>query len=125
MQNANRKALKSVTKNVKEGRFMKKIKLGMDGMMCGMCETHINNCVRRSFNVKSVKSSHLKNETVIIAEDGLNEAELKAAIEKTGYKVTSVKTEEYKKKGLFGLFGKCGGIWKLFAAYLLRQSFSG
>ena len=80
MQNANRKALKSVTKNVKEGRFMKKIKLGMDGMMCGMCETHINNCVRTSFNVKSVKSSHLKNEAVIIAEDGLNEAELKAAI---------------------------------------------
>ena len=67
----------------KEGRFMKKITLGIDGMMCGMCETHINNCVRTSFNVKSVKSSHLKNETVIIAEDGLNEAELKAAIEKT------------------------------------------
>ncbi len=85
---------------------MKKITLGIDGMMCGMCETHINNCVRTSFNVKSVKSSHLKNETVIIAEDGLNEAELKAAIEKTGYKVTSVKTEEYKKKGLFGLFVK-------------------
>lgn len=85
---------------------MKKITLGIDGMMCGMCETHINNCVRMSFNVKSVKSSHLKNETVIIAEDGLNEAELKAAIEKTGYKVTLVKTEEYKKKGLFGLFEK-------------------
>lgn len=48
---------------------MKKITLKIDGMMCGMCESHVNDCIRRSFNVKKVKSSHIKNETVIITEN--------------------------------------------------------
>ena len=39
---------------------MKKITMKIDGMKCGMCETHVNNCVRTNFEVKSVKSSHLK-----------------------------------------------------------------
>ena len=86
---------------------MKKITLKIDGMMCGMCESHVNDCIRRSFNVKKVKSSHIKNETVIITENEIDEEDLKNAIEKTGYKVMSVHTEDYKKKGLFGLFGGC------------------
>ena len=85
---------------------MKKITLKINGMMCGMCESHINNCVRNNFEVESVKSSHVKNETVIIARDEISEAELKSAIEETGYKVLSVKTEEYEKKGFWGLFRK-------------------
>jgi len=84
---------------------MKKITLKIDGMMCGMCESHVNDCIRRSFDVKKVKSSHIKNETVIITENDINEADLKSAIEKTGYKVLGVTVEDYKKKGLFGLFG--------------------
>lgn len=84
---------------------MKKITLKIDGMMCGMCESHVNDCIRRSFDVKKVKSSHIKNETVIITENEINEADLKSAIEKTGYKVLGVTVEDYKKKGLFGLFG--------------------
>ena len=84
---------------------MKKITLKIDGMMCGMCESHVNDCIRRSFDVKKVKSSHIKNETVIITEKDIDEADLKSAIEKTGYKVLGVTVEEYKKKGLFGLFG--------------------
>ncbi len=85
---------------------MKKITMKIDGMKCGMCETHINNCVRTNFDVKSVKSSHLKNETEIIAENDISEADFKNVIEKTGYKVLSVQSEDYKKKGFLGLFKK-------------------
>ena len=31
---------------------MKKIILEVDGMMCGMCESHVNEAVRKAFAVK-------------------------------------------------------------------------
>ena len=35
---------------------MLKITLGVDGMMCGMCESHVNDAVRKAFPVKKVTS---------------------------------------------------------------------
>ncbi len=81
---------------------MKKITLKIDGMMCGMCESHINDAIRRSFHVKKVKSSHTKGETVIISETDISEEDLRDAVESTGYKVISASSEPYEKKGLFG-----------------------
>ena len=42
--------------------------LRVDGMMCGMCESHINDVVRKTARVNKVTSSHTKGETVIGAE---------------------------------------------------------
>ena len=39
---------------------MKKTILTIDGMMCGMCESHVNDAIRANFNVKKVSSSHAK-----------------------------------------------------------------
>ena len=47
---------------------MYQITLGIDGMMCGMCESHINDAVRNAFPVKKVTSSHSRGETVILSE---------------------------------------------------------
>ena len=77
----------------------------IDGMMCGMCESHVNDAVRGVMKVKKVSSSHAKGTTVILHEEQLDEAGLRQAIEKTGYKVLDVKTAPYEaKKGLFSLF---------------------
>ncbi len=81
---------------------MIKTTLVIDGMSCGMCESHINDVIRSKFDVKKVKSSHKHGETEIISEDVLNHDDLKAAIQETGYEVLSVENEPYKKKGLFG-----------------------
>ena len=35
---------------------MLKITLGVDGMMCGMCESHVNDAVRKAFPVKNFLS---------------------------------------------------------------------
>ena len=51
---------------------MTEITLKIDGMQCGMCETHINNVVRNAVKVKKITSSHKKNETVIIADDEID-----------------------------------------------------
>ncbi len=81
---------------------MNKITLKIDGMMCGMCEAHVNDAVRKAFPVKKVSSSHTKGETEILTEQPIDEAKLRAAIDATGYKVLSVQSEPYEKKGLFG-----------------------
>lgn len=80
---------------------MVKMILKIDGMACGMCESHINDTIRKNFKVKKVTSSHSKGETEIIAERPLDEETLKKAIGNTGYTVLSVNTEPYVKKGFF------------------------
>lgn len=75
----------------------------IEGMMCGMCESHINDAIRNKFTVKKVSSSHKTGETEIISETAPDEITLRKAIEETGYKVISVQSEPYEKKK-FGLF---------------------
>lgn len=75
--------------------------LDVDGMMCGMCEAHVNDAVRRALPVKSVKSSHRKGRTEIISEAPLDPAAIEAALRDTGYALKGVSASEYTKKGLF------------------------
>lgn len=81
---------------------MVKITLGVEGMVCGMCEAHINNAVRSHFPIKKVTTSRKKQRTEIIAEEEIDEGRLKYIIKETGYHVFSAKTELYEKEELFG-----------------------
>ena len=86
---------------------MIKTVLKIDGMMCGMCESHINDAVRREFKVKKVSSSHTKGETVIVSESELDENKLREVIGGTGYELKSLTSApEEVKKGFFGMFRK-------------------
>ena len=67
---------------------MVKMTIGVEGMMCGMCEAHINDTIRNNFKVKKVKSSRKKNRTEIVAEEAIPEDELRKAIDATGYTMT-------------------------------------
>lgn len=80
---------------------MLKITLKVEGMMCTMCEAHASRAIEAAWKVKKVTSSHKDNETVIITENDIPDAELEAVIEKAGYKVTAVTRAPYEKKGLF------------------------
>lgn len=64
---------------------MVKITMNVEGMMCGHCEAHVNDAIRSAFDIKSVSSSHRKNETVIIAAEDIDKEKLKAAVDATGY----------------------------------------
>ena len=83
---------------------MKQIILQVDGMMCGMCESHVNDAIRRAFPVKKVSSSHTKGKTVILTEEDLSEEEIRKTVEDTGYRVLSISCETYIKKGFFSFF---------------------
>ena len=80
---------------------MVKTTLKIDGMMCGMCESHVNDAIRNAFPVKKVISSHSKGETVIISVEALSEDKIKEVMQPTGYELKDITIEPYEKKGLF------------------------
>ena len=71
----------------------------IDGMMCSMCESHVNDAIRANFNVKKVSSSHAKNRCEILSENAIDEKKAAEVLGALGYKVTAFSEEEYKKKG--------------------------
>ena len=73
----------------------------IDGMMCGMCESHVNDAIRNAFPVKKVTSSHSKGETVIISEEALSEDKIREVMQPTGYELKDISSENKEKKGLF------------------------
>lgn len=78
----------------------------VDGMMCGMCEGHINDAIRSHFQVKKVSSSHSKGQTVIRSQEALDQAQLRQVIDATGYKVLDVVSRPVEKRGLLGRLKK-------------------
>lgn len=78
----------------------------VDGMRCGMCESHVNDIVRRNFDVKKVNASLAKGEVVIVSEQPVDEQKLRFVVGGQGYAVGTVTSEEYKQKGLFGWLKK-------------------
>lgn len=82
---------------------MVKTTLKIDGMMCSMCEAHINDVIRKTVpGAKKVSASHAKGEASFLTEEAADENRLKDAIAATGYTCLSVTAEPYEKKGLFG-----------------------
>ena len=81
---------------------MNKTTLKIEGMMCSMCEAHINDVIRKVVpGAKKVSSSHAKGEASFLSEDAVDEKFLKNAVAATGYTCTSVVSEPYEKKGWF------------------------
>ena len=82
--------------------------LKINGRMCGMCEAHVNDVIRKNFNIKKVNSSHTKNQTIILCEKEIDEELLKNKIGETGYIVEEINKEDaQEKKGFFAkLFKK-------------------
>ena len=80
---------------------MVKTVLKIDGMMCGMCEAHMNDLIRKNFKVKKVTSSAKDGETVILSDAELDIPWAKKQIKDIGYELVDYTSEPYEKKGLF------------------------
>ena len=81
----------------------------ISGMMCGMCEAHINDAVRLAFNPKKVTSSRRSGETVVISAQPLDGAKLAEVIKNTGYDLKGIESFDEgeapeKEKKHFGHF---------------------
>lgn len=65
----------------------------IDGMMCGMCEAHVNDAIRNNFEVKKVKASKRKKEAIVTSEQSLDVDKMKEVIDGTGYTFLSMEEQ--------------------------------
>ena len=63
----------------------KETTIPVEGMKCGMCEAHVNDIIRKNFDVKSVKASARKNNVVIKYENDLDLDLMKEKLKEFGY----------------------------------------
>ena len=81
---------------------MYKIDIEIDGMMCGMCEAHVADVIRKTVNdARKVAVSHTKGTAVFLTEEKPDEDKIKDAIDATGYTVMSMKCDIYRKKNIY------------------------
>ncbi|MBO4838023.1 MAG: cation transporter [Lachnospiraceae bacterium] len=77
--------------------------LKIDGMMCGMCEAHVCDAIRKAVpSAKKVAASRAKKEATFLTEETVNTGALIAAVNATGYSCLGAESAPYEKKGLFG-----------------------
>ena len=82
---------------------MVKTTLHIEGMMCGMCEAHVCDAIRKAVpSAKKVSASRSKGEASFLTEDAVDAELLKAAIDATGYTCLGVEAAPFEKRGLFG-----------------------
>ena len=77
--------------------------LKIDGMMCDMCEAHVNQAVRNSIKIKKVSSSHKTGQAVILSEAPVD-------IEKVGKALLNISSPAL----IFSIMGS-----RLFSAFFM------
>ena len=89
--------------------IMIKTTLKVEGMACEMCESHVNDAVRRLLGPVKVVSSHRRAETVIWSDTPPDAEALRAAVGATGYTPGECRSEEARPDDLLarlrGFFG--------------------
>ena len=69
---------------------MMKIKINIEGMHCASCASNVERSLKKVSGVKEVTVSVIGKKAFVEVEDKVNEGELKKAIERVGYKVSSI-----------------------------------
>ena len=80
-------------KKDKEQKTMVKVTVNVEGMMCGHCEAHVNEAIKKAFGVEDVVSSHENNTTVFTAPEKVDEDKIRQTIKDAGYEVTGITQE--------------------------------
>ena len=76
--------------------------IGVGGMMCSMCEAHINDAIRRAFDVKSAKSNRKTKQCVVVSASELDKDQVRKVIEELGYEFCGMECGPVQKRGLLG-----------------------
>ena len=84
-------------------------KMKVDGMMCGMCEAHVCDAIRKAVpSAKKVSVSRSKKEASFLAEEAVDADSLKAAINATGYTCLGIESAPYEKKCFHIIINQAG-----------------
>lgn len=75
----------------------------VDGMMCGMCEAHVSDAIRKAVpEAKKVKASRAKKEATFLSDEQPDSVLIEKVIKDIGYDFLGCVSEPYKKRGIFG-----------------------
>ena len=69
---------------------MEKIEIKIEGMMCAMCEAHINDLIRNNFNIKRIKSNHKKGVCIIETPETIKDDDLINVFKMSGYQILEI-----------------------------------
>ena len=69
-----------------------------------MCESHVNDAVRKVADVKKVRSSRVSGLSEIICDDNTDVDKIVSTIKNDGYDVKEVNVSYFEKHGLFLIF---------------------
>ena len=79
----------------------------VEGMMCGHCEAHVAEALRKVPGVQNAKADRNKNEARVECGPEVTDEALLKAVADTGYDASNVREEAAaEKKGLFGFMKK-------------------
>ncbi len=82
---------------------MYKVIMKIDGMVCGMCEAHVCDAIRKEVpSARKVKASKSRKEATFLTDTAVDASRLKALIDETGYTCLGIESVPCEKKGLFG-----------------------
>ena len=74
----------------------------IDGMMCGMCEAHVCDAIRKAVpDAKKVSANRGRKIAVFRTEKPVDADALKNAVDATGYTCLGIESVSVEKKGLF------------------------
>ncbi len=71
--------------NIETAKENKKMKIKVNGMMCGHCEAHVKKALEAIDGIESVVASHEENLVTITNSKDIDETAIKAAVEEAGY----------------------------------------
>ena len=72
--------------------------LHVEGMMCGHCEGRVKKCLESMGGVEFAEVSHTTGTAVVTLSKDVDNETMKEAVEKEGYKVTSIEGSKIKSK---------------------------
>lgn len=75
-------------------------KIGIDGMMCGQCESHVSALLRKIDGALIVKASHFKNQATICSPRPIQKEEAEKVLEGSGYRLLSFECDMQEKEPL-------------------------
>lgn len=77
---------------------MYQTRIGIDGMRCGQCESHVSEMLSKVEGALVVKASHLKNSATILSPSPITEEQITQALYSSGYRVLSYDSTTSEKE---------------------------
>ena len=72
--------------------------VGIDGMMCGQCKSHVSSLLSKIKSALNVKADPFKKRASICSPDSISKEQVKEAFKGSGYRVLSYESHQEEKE---------------------------